>query len=62
MGKYYRLSIGVGDSMNDFPMLEYIGRPFVVSNVSDELKQYNFEILEKNRNIDIVNILKRFGE
>ena len=62
MGKYYRLSIGVGDSMNDFPMLEYIGRPFVVSNVSDELKQYNFEILEKNRNIDIVNIIKRFGE
>ena len=48
--------------MNDFPMLEYIGRPFVVSNVSDELKQYNFETLEKNRNIDIVNIIKRFGE
>jgi len=60
MGVYYRLSIGVGDSMNDFPMLEYIGRPFVVSNVSDELKFYNFEILKDDRNIDIVNIIKRF--
>ena len=62
MGKYYRLSIGVGDSMNDFPMLEYIGRPFVVSNVSNELNQYGFEILEGSRDVDIVNILKRFGE
>lgn len=60
MGVYYRQSIGVGDSMNDFPMLEYIGRPFVVSNVSDELKSYNFEILKDNRDIDIVNIIKRF--
>lgn len=60
MGVYYRQSIGVGDSMNDFPMLEYIGRPFVVSNVSDELRSYNFEILKDNRNIDIVNIIKKF--
>lgn len=60
MGFYYRQSIGVGDSMNDFPMLEYIGRPFVVSNVSDELRSYNFEILKDNRDIDIVNIIKRF--
>ena len=62
MGKYYRLSIGVGDSMNDFPMLEYIGIPYVVSNVSKELAQYNFEILQGNRDVDIVNILKKFGD
>ena len=62
MGKYYRLSIGVGDSMNDLPMLEYIGIPYVVSNVSKELAQYNFEILQGNRNVDIVNVLKKYGD
>ena len=61
MGVYYRHTIGVGDSMNDLPMLEYTGIPFVVSNVSNELKEYDFEILKGNRNIDIVNLLKRFG-
>lgn len=60
MGKYYRLSVGAGDSMNDFPMLEYMGYPFVVSNVSEELKQYGYEILNNNRNIDIVELIKRF--
>lgn len=59
-GKYYRLTVGVGDSMNDFKMLEYMGYPFVVSNVSDELREYDFEILEDNRNVDIVNLIKRF--
>ena len=62
MGKYYRLSIGVGDSMNDLPMLEYIGVPYVVSNVSTELAEYNFEILEGSRDVDIVNILKKYGD
>lgn len=60
MGKYYRLSVGAGDSMNDFPMLEYMGYPFVVSNVSEELKQYGYEILNNNRNIDIVELIQRF--
>lgn len=62
LGKYYRLSVGAGDSMNDFPMLEYMGYPFVVTNVSEELKQYGYEILDNDRNIDIVKLIKRFEE
>ena len=62
MNKYYRTSIGIGDSMNDLPMLNYVGYPYIVSNASDELKSFNFPTLEKNRNIDIVNILKKYDK
>lgn len=59
LNRYYRASIGVGDSMNDLRMLDYVGFPYVVSNASKELKEYGFETLERNRDIDIVNILKK---
>ncbi len=57
---YYRCSIGVGDSMNDLAMLNYVGFPYVVSNVSNELKTYNFKILKGSRDTDIVNVLKKY--
>ena len=60
LGRYYRTSIGVGDSMNDLPLLNYVGIPYVVSTASDELKSYGFEELEKNRDIDIVNLIKKY--
>lgn len=60
MNKYYRVSIGVGDSMNDLRMLDYVGVPYIVSNSSQELKQYGFEIIKGTRDIDIVNILKKY--
>lgn len=61
MGKYYRLSIGVGDSMNDYPMLEYTGLPYAVYKSSEEFKSFNFEVLDENTNVDIVNVLKKHG-
>ena len=60
LNHYYRCSIGVGDSMNDLPMLNYVGIPFIVSTSSDELKSYKFIELEKNRNVDIVNLIKKY--
>ncbi len=60
MGRYYRTTIGVGDSMNDLPLLNYVGIPYVVATASDELKSYGFEELEKNRDIDIVNLIKKY--
>ena len=46
--------------MNDLPMLNYVGKPYIVSTSSDELKSYGFELLENNRNIDIVNLIKKY--
>ena len=60
MGRYYRTTVGVGDSMNDLPLLNYVGIPYVVATASDELKSYGFEELEKNRDIDIVNLIKKY--
>lgn len=60
MGRYYRTSIGVGDSMNDLPLLNHVGIPYVVFTASDELKSYGFEVLEENRDIDIVNLIKKY--
>ena len=61
MGVYYRQSIGVGDSMNDLPLLNHVGKAYVVSTASDELKSYGFESLEDNRDIDIVNLIKKYN-
>lgn len=62
MNKYYRCSVGVGDSMNDLRMLDYVGYPYVVSNVSLELKKYDFSIVEGSRDKDIVNILNKYSK
>ena len=61
LGYYYRCSIGVGDSMNDLPMLNYCGLPFVVSTASDEMKSYKFKELNENRKIDIVELMKKYN-
>lgn len=61
MGRYYRTSVGVGDSMNDLPLLNYVGIPYVVSTASEELKSYGFDELEENRDVDIVNLIKKYN-
>ncbi len=61
LNRYYRCTIGVGDSMNDFQMLNYVGLPFIVSTSNEELKNYGFKQLSKNRQIDIVNLIKKFN-
>lgn len=58
--QYYRTSVGVGDSMNDLPMLDYVGVGYVVDTVSKELGQYKFKKLNKNRDIDINEILEQY--
>jgi hydroxymethylpyrimidine pyrophosphatase-like HAD family hydrolase len=58
--QYYRCSVGVGDSMNDLPMLDYVGVGYVVDTVSKELGQYKFRKLNKNRDIDINEILEQY--
>lgn len=60
LNRYYRCSIGVGDSMNDLPMLDYVGRAYIVSTSNKELMSYNFDVLEENRDIDIVNLIKKY--
>lgn len=60
LGRYYRTTIGVGDSMNDEQLLNYVGKPFVVSTASNSLKSFGYPELEKNRDIDIVNLIKQY--
>ena len=60
MGNHYRATIGVGDSMNDSPLLSHVGKPYVVSTASLELKNFNYDVLEENRDVDIVNLIKRY--
>ncbi len=60
LGVYYRLSVGVGDSMNDLKLLDYVGKPFVVSDASEELSSYGFAKLSSDRNTDIVNLMKEY--
>ena len=57
---HYRASIGVGDSMNDSSLLSHVGKPFVVSTASDDLKSFGYEVLEPNRDEDIVNLIKKY--
>ncbi len=60
LNKYYRLSIGAGDSMNDLKMLDYVGMPFVVIDANQELKKYKFKELNKNRKVDIVKLIEEY--
>jgi len=60
LGNHYRATIGVGDSMNDSQLLSHVGKPFVVATASDELKQFGYEQLEYNRDVDIVNLIKQY--
>ena len=62
MNKYYRASIGVGDSMNDYPMIQNTGKGFIVSTASEELKSKKIRILENNRDVDIVNLIRHYEE
>lgn len=59
MGRYYRCSIGIGDSMNDLPMLDLVGRGYMVHNSEPELLKHSFEKLFNNRDKDIVILLKK---
>ena len=60
LNKYYRLSIGAGDSMNDLKMLDYVGMPFIVCDANKELKDYKFKELDQNRKIDIVKLIEEY--
>lgn len=61
LNKYYRLSIGAGDSMNDLKLLDYVGMPFIVCDAINELKSYKFKELNSNRAIDIVELIKEYN-
>lgn len=60
VGNHYRATIGVGDSMNDSQLLSHVGKPYIVATASDELKQFGYEQLEDNRDVDIVNLIKQY--
>lgn len=60
LNRYYRNTVGVGDSMNDFQLLNYVGKPFVVATANQQLKSAGYEISDQNRDIDIVNVIKRY--
>lgn len=58
--RYYRCSVGVGDSMTDFPLLSLTGHSYVVSTATPELKAKNFKVLIDDREFDIVQVLKKY--
>lgn len=60
LNTYYRISVGIGDSMNDYPLLTHTGKSYIVSTSSAELKSHGFEELGKNRNTDILEVLKKY--
>ncbi|MBR5251038.1 MAG: HAD family phosphatase [Clostridia bacterium] len=59
LNRYYRTTIGVGDSMNDSQLLNYVGKPYVVSTASCELKSFGYEVGDIDRNVDIVKIIQK---
>lgn len=61
LNKYYRLSIGAGDSMNDLKMLDYVGIPFIVCDAHKDLKEYKFKELDTNRELDIVKLIEEYN-
>ena len=60
LNRYYRCSVGVGDSMTDFPLLSLTGHSYVVSTATPELKEKNFKQLIDDREFDIVKVLKKY--
>lgn len=60
LGRYYRNTVGVGDSMNDAQLLNYVGKGMVVSTASQELKKSGYEVGDDDRKIDIVKIIKKY--
>ena len=60
LGKHYRATIGAGDSMNDSPLLNHVGKPYLVATASDDLKDFGYEELDKDRNTDIVKLIKKY--
>jgi len=59
LNRYYRATIGVGDSMNDSQLLNYVGKPYVVSTANQELKAFGYEVGDLDRNIDIIKIIQK---
>lgn len=57
---YFRCSVGVGDSMNDYQMLKYTGKSYIVSTASEEMKAHHFAQLENDREHDIIHLLKKY--
>ena len=60
LGNHYRATIGAGDSMNDSPLLNHVGKPYLVATASDDLKDFGYEELDKDRNTDIVKLIKKY--
>lgn len=60
LGVYYRATVGVGDSMNDLKLLDYVGAPFVVCDASNQLKSFGFRTLDGDRQTDIVKLMKEY--
>ena len=59
-GIHYRATVGVGDSMNDVQLLNYVGAPYVVATANNDLKSIGYSQLEDNRDVDIVNLIRRY--
>ena len=60
LGYYYRCSVGCGDSMNDLRLLDYVGRPYMVCDGSEELKALGIPVFSQNRATDINEILEKY--
>ena len=43
-------------------MIQNTGRGYIVATSSDELKNKRIRVLENNRKIDIVNLIKSYEE
>jgi len=59
---YYRNSIAIGDSMNDLPMLEMSGLPYIMPNSSKELIATKHNIIDEEPEICVSSVIKNFYE
>ena len=61
LGESMEDTIGFGDSMNDYQMIQVCNRGVVMANGSDELKQYATTVCESVQDDGIYHELKRLG-
>lgn len=61
-GTHFRMTAAIGDSMNDLPMLNACGLPYIVSDASESLAKYGFPAAEKNRDVDLPELFTALAQ
>ena len=62
LNHYYRNSVSIGDSMNDYSMLEITGLAFIMPNSSNELLKTGNEIISHDKNDAVAVIINKYKD